>query len=439
MFKRLFSKKDDSHEFKPLLVEIDEEPQNPLGRIIFWTIMATILFFALWMYFGKVDVVITARGKVIPRGEVKMVQPLTTGVIKTILVKAGDFVSKGQVLMEIDPSQTAPELEAMTANLMLVNLEIERIQATLAEVPFEPKGDYDQGLVEGQRRIYNSSRQRLVDQLQIKEEQLRQLEEKQASLQKALSQHRYLAGMHRERLQRLEQVRDIISREEYERTESDLKGAENDIAITGHQLEESWAARQQVEEEIAFLKEDERNRLLSELPEKRRKQLDLQANVEKSTFVTGRQQILSPVDGYVNKLLIHTVGGIVTPAEKLISVVPSESPLVIKALVESKDIGFVVEGMTASIKVDAFSFQKYGILDGQVEQVAKDSLEDERLGLIYEVYVKPLQTTLMVEGQENPITTGMGVTVEVKTGKRRIIEFFIYPMIKYLDEGISVR
>ena len=439
MFKRLFSKKDDSHEFKPLLVEIDEEPQNPLGRIIFWIIMAAILFFALWMYFGKVDVVITARGKVIPRGEIKVVQPLTTGVINKILVKEGDFVRQGQVLMELDPSQTEPELESMKANLMQVSLEIERIQAILAKVDFEPTGDYDSALVSVQRQIYHSSRQRLADQLQIKEEQLQQLDEKLASLQKSLARHSYLTGMHQERLQRLEQVRDIISREEYNSTESEFKGAENDVAISEHQLQETRAARRQVEEEMAFMKEDERNRLLSELAEKRRDQLYLQANVEKSSFITARQQIVAPVAGYVNKLLIHTVGGVVTPAEKLISVVPSDSPLVIKALVASKDIGFVTAEMVASIKVDTFSFQKYGILDGQVEQVARDSLEDEHLGLVYEVYVNPLQTSLMVERQETPITTGMGVTVEIKTGKRRIIEFFIYPMIKYLDEGISVR
>ena len=439
MFKRWFSRKDDSHEFKPLLVEIDEEPQNPLGRIIFWTIMATILFFALWMYFGKVDVVITARGKVIPRGEVKVVQPLTTGVITEILIKEGDLVSKGQVLMKLDPSQIEPELESMKANLMQVSLEIERIQAVLADTPFAPMGEYAEALVEVQKQIYHSSKQRLIDQLLIKKEQLNQLDEKLASLQKGLSQHSYLAGMYKERLARLSSVRDILSREDYNNAETEFKNAENDRAITRHQIEESRAARQQLEEEIAFMKEDERNRLLSELAEKRRDQLYLKANVEKSTFLTARQLIVSPVSGYINKLLIHTIGGVVTPAEKLISVVPRDSPLVIKALVESKDVGFVEANMDASVKVDAFSFQKYGIIDGQVEQVARDSLEDERLGLVYEIYVHPQQTTLMVEGQEAPITIGMGVTVEIKTGKRRIIEFFIYPMIKYLDEGISVR
>lgn len=438
MLKRL-CKRGDSHEFKPLLIEIEEEPQNPLGRMIFWTIMAAILFFGLWMFFGQVDVVVTARGKVIPRGEVKVVQPLTTGVIRKILVKEGDSVLKGQLLMEIDPSQTEPELASMQANLMQVRLEVERIQSTLAKVPFAPKGTYDPGLVAVQRQIYQSSKRRLAEQLQIKGEQLRQMDEQLASLRKTLAQHRYLSSMHQERLQRLEQVRDIISREEYSRAESELKGAQKDVAITVHQLQEAKAARQQVVEEMAFLEEDERSQLLAELAQKRRDQLNLQANVAQSSFVTAKQQIVAPVAGYINKLYIHTVGGVVTPAEKLISVVPGDSPLVIKALLEGKDSGFVEAEMAASVKVDTFSFQKYGILAGQVEQVARDSLEDERLGLVYEVYVNPLQTTLMVEGQEMPITTGMGVTVEIKTGKRRIIEFFIYPMIKYLDEGISVR
>lgn len=438
MLKRIL-RHSDQHEFKPLLIEIEEEPQNPLGRIIFWTIMAALMFTALWMYFGQVDVVITARGKVIPQGEVKVVQPLTTGVVHTILVKEGDLVRKGQVLMEIDPSQTEPELESMKANLMQVTLEIERIQATLAEQLFDPKGQYDQGLIDVQLQIYQSSKQRLNDQLRVKQEQLSQVDEKKSSLIKSLIQTNYLVGMYQERLNRLETVRDIVSREDFTNAETELKGAKNDAAITAHQLEEARSACQQVIEEIALLKEDERNRLLAELAEKRRDQLYLRANVEQSTFVTERQQIIAPVEGYINNLLIHTVGGVVTPAEKLISVVPVDSPLVIKALVESKDSGFVEAGMAASIKIDTFSFQKYGIIDGVVAQVARDSLEDERLGLVYEVYVDPQQLTLMVEGQQMPITIGMGVTVEVKTGMRRIIEFFIYPMIKYLDEGMSVR
>jgi hemolysin D len=95
--------------------------------------------------------------------------------------------------------------------------------------------------------------------------------------------------------------------------------------------------------------------------------------------------------------------------------------------------------MSVSLKIDTFDFQKYGVLDGELLQISRDSIEDQNLGLIYEIYVKPRQKTLLVEGKQTPISAGMSVTAEVKVGKRRIIEFFIYPLIKYLDEGISVK
>jgi hemolysin D len=115
------------------------------------------------------------------------------------------------------------------------------------------------------------------------------------------------------------------------------------------------------------------------------------------------------------------------------------APLTIKATVLNKDIGFIKEGMPVSIKVDAFDFQKYGILDGVTRNIAKHSIEDEKQGLVYEVYVNPLTTHLMVDGVKTPIASGMSLTAEIKVGKRRIIEFFIYPLIKYLDEGIKVK
>lgn len=111
----------------------------------------------------------------------------------------------------------------------------------------------------------------------------------------------------------------------------------------------------------------------------------------------------------------------------------------IKALLQNKDTGFVAPNMDASIKIDTFNFQKYGTLDGRVVQVSKDSIEDEKLGLVYETYILPEQTSLVIDGKDTPVSAGMGVTAEIKVGKRRIIEFFIYPLIKYMDEGISVR
>ena len=117
-------KRDDSHEFKPTMAEIEERPVNPLGRIIFWVIVAAMVFFTTWMCLGRVDVVVSARGLVIPDGDVKIVQPLDTGIVSSILCREGDYVRKGQVLMEIDPSITAPEFESKEKTLQLSLIHI---------------------------------------------------------------------------------------------------------------------------------------------------------------------------------------------------------------------------------------------------------------------------------------------------------------------------
>lgn len=431
---------DDSHEFKPLLAEIVDEPQNPLGRVIFWVIVGVILFFGGWMYCGKVDVVVAARGKVMPVGEVKILQPLTSGVVSQILVKEGDRVAKGQVLMEIDPSSTAPELASMQENAKSLELELLRLEALLKGQAFAPPVErYGVELTAVQRQLYESSRARLQKQVQAKGEELAQVKAQQAGAQAAQSRIRELLALARARLASLAPVRDIISQELYAQAEAEEKSQAGTLNEAEQRVRELSAAAQRIDSERRVIEESERDRLLAEVAEKRNALNYLRGNIEKTSYINSRQQLTAPVSGTINKLLIHTIGGVVSPAERLIALVPDDSPLMISALVQNKDIGFIAQGMAATIKVDTFNFQKYGTIDGQVSHVATDSIEDKALGLVYEAHVAPQSTTMLVEGVATPITTGMAVTTEIKVGKRRIIEFFIYPLIKYLDEGISVR
>ena len=138
-------------------------------------------------------------------------------------------------------------------------------------------------------------------------------------------------------------------------------------------------------------------------------------------------------------MFFHTIGGVVTPAEKLLTLIPSDVPLVIKATVLNQDIGFIEKDMDVALKIDTFDFQKYGLINGVVTHISQDAIEDEKLGLVYDILVTPEKYNLMVDGQMLTINIGMGVTAELKVGKRRVIEFFVYPIIKYLDEGMSVR
>lgn len=337
----LFKIDDDSHEFRPILSEIEEQPINPLGLTIFWLIIIFIIIAGLWLYIGKVDVVITAQGVIIPDGEEKIVQSLDKGVVNKVFVNEGDYVKKGQTLAIISPAEYEPMLE-------LNNLKAQEMQ--------------------------------LGQQIAAARERLRTANDTKA---------------------RLNSVLDIIPKARYDETTNEISSLTHEIGRLNASLMEVRNHRIQIEKQ--------------------------------------KQIIVSPVDGYICTVLIHTLGGVVTPAQELFSVVPKDAKLKIKATVMNKDIGFIKPQMPVSIKIDTFDFQKYGILNGTVLIVSPNSIKDEHLGNIYEVYIKPNNSTLIVEGKEEHIKVGMTTINEIKIGKRRIIEFFIYPLIKYLDESIKVR
>lgn len=434
------SSRKDRHEFRPLLIEIEDAPLNPLGRTVFWIIIATLSFSLLWLCFGRIDVVVTARGKVIPAGEVKTVQSLTTGVVRRILVKAGQLVEKGEILMEIDPSDTEPELASLNADLEQADLEMLRLEAQLSDQPFQvTRGSYDPDQIAVQQRLYNSSRAKLAGQLQAKADEIVAAEQRLAAALETVKQEIFLLEVNRQRLERLTSVRDLVSRDDYEKAATEVAANQSHLVTARHQVAEIQATLDQLRQELKLTEENERNELLGQLAKKRQEYLYLKARVERTDFINARQQIRSPVRGYLAQLQVHTIGAVVTPAERLATVVPADSPLLVKVQVLNKDVGYLHPGMEAAIKVDTFEFQKFGMLGGKLLHVAQDSIEDKAIGQVYEAYVQPQETNLKVAGVNAPITAGMTVTTEFKVGRRRVIEFFVYPLIKYLDEGISVR
>jgi len=446
MFNKILDifKQDDSYEFKPLLAEIEDSPVSPLGRSIFWIIVATILFFAVWMIVGKVDIVVSARGKVIPDGEVKIIQPLDSGVIGEILVKEGDYVKKGQVLMEIDPSTTQPELDSARKNLSQVTLEKQRLNASSSGLPFivlPSVGDLsnDAETVNTQKAAYNSETTSLEKQIGSKQAELKKIDQQILAANEDKSHNSTLLAISLKKEARLKNVLDIIAKDDYEKTENDISTYSSGVEEAKDKLGELSQQKKGIMQDISYLKENFKYENLKELSDRQKQANQLVSQVHQLSFKNTKQQIQSPVDGYVVSILVHTVGGVVTPAQKLISIIPVTAPLTIKATVQNKDIGFIKQGMPVAIKVDTFDFQKYGLLKGTVKIVSRNSIDDPKLGPIYEVYITPIDKYLMVEGKRQMISSGMSLSAEIKVGKRRIIEFFIYPLIKYFGEGISVR
>lgn len=423
---------DDSHEFLPFLSEIEETPVNPAGRTTFWIIITIIFCTVCWLFFGKVDVVVTAGGKIIPDGEIKIVQPLETGVIKNILVKEGDYVTKGQTLIEIDTSTTEPELNAKEKSLEYIQSESSRLEAQAEGSDFDIES-------KTQRRLYAAEFSDLKNQLNAKTQEIGQINSQISSSNSERENYKHLLSLNLDKERRMSEVSDIIAHNELDKVRMENSSYRTNISTINSKINELNHRKNQIAQEANYLRSNFRTQHLNQLSEKELQEISLNSDIEQIKFRKTQQNITSPVDGFVNSLLIHTVGGVVTPAKEILSIVPSNTPLSAKVNVLNKDIGFIKEGMPVQIKIDTFDFQKYGMIEGIVKKVPKDSIEDEKLGLVYEVFIKPTSLTLPIDGQNEPITTGMSLKAEIKVGKRRIIEFFIYPMVKYWSEAVSIK
>ena len=281
----------------------------------------------------------------------------------------------------------------------------------------------------------NTLRQNLIKLNMIKEQAIAQCNSAKSDVVRIKG----LLDNDKARLERMKQVIDIIARNDYEEVQKNINNLTEQLIMSQHKEVGLKKRIFEVEQEVEVYKDQMFSEWLKELVQKQKELRILESEINSITFQNQKQQIIAPLDGYVGKLLVNTEGGVVTPAEKLISIIPENAPLIIKATVLNKDIGFIKRGMNSAIKIDTFSFQKYGSLDGIVKSIGHDAIDDKKLGLVYEIKITPKKTTLKIEGEDKSIEPGMSVIAEIKVGKRRIIEFFIYPLIKHMDEGMSVK
>jgi hemolysin D len=437
MFGLKKEKIKDIHEFHPLNVEIEDRPINPLGRAILWIVVSIMTFGVLWLIFAKIDVVVSARGQVIPTGEIKILQPIETGVISKINIKEGDYIKKGQVLMQIDPSVTQTSLDVKEKDFLIFDFQIKRIEALLSNKPlildstsFEAKE---------QEKLYQIQKSSYEEGIARYDMKLFQVQAQYQSSLSDKSRLKMLLDKNSQRAKNLETVLDIIARKDYEDLQKEILNLKEQINMASYKVEEANKKIIETREEKNSFISQFKDTKYQELQTIQKEARSLQSEINAIKFQNQKQSIVSPTDGYVAKLMINTIGGVVTPAEKLISIVPKDSPLIVKVNVLNQDIGFIKKDMNSKIKIDTFSFQKYGFFEGKIINVGNFSIDDEKLGPVYEVKIEPNGKTLNVEGKERYLEAGMSVTAEIKVGKRRVIEFFIYPIIQYLDEGLSVR
>ena len=465
-----WGREDTARQFLPAALEILETPASPVGRTIGATI---ILFFAIavvWSIFGHVDIIATAQGKIVPTGRTKTIQPLETGIVSAIHVQDGDKVTAGQVLIELDRTVTQAERKHIVQDLIASQLDVARL-ATLRN-GFE-SGTVPQDLatpsvasVADVARTRSSMRAQAAEQLAKLASINRQIEQKRAesdSITATIAKIDATMPLVEEQATVRRKAMEIQygNRIAYLDAQTKLIEQQNERLVQQRKMVEIAAARQALEEQIEQTKAAYEHQVLNDLSDAEKKADEFSQDLVKAEQKTNEQILRSPIDGTVQQLAMHTVGGVVTPAQQLMTIVPTDSHLEAEAMISNRDIGFVSAGQQAEVKIDTFNFTRYGLLQGKVASVSQDAIvrdkpnakqgdpkpggalsdssEPEGQELLYSARVSLEGTRMQIEDKMVNLAPGMAVTVEIKTGTRRLIEYLMSPLLRYRHESLRER
>lgn len=431
-------------DFLPAALEVIETPVSPTARVTTWVLLAGLIFTVAWLVLGKVDVVASAPGKIVPKGSVKIVQSAGTGVIRSILVKDGDRVKKGQLLIELDTTLATAELQQAQKALLSVELDVARNRAIAdalsgsgQRVRFVSPPGTPPEIAETQRRLVEAQvgevlagvagleagrRSSLADAAaaaatRAKLDATIPILDHELEAMNRLDEKGYAPGLRllEMKRQRRSEVGDrAVAAAQYSRGLSEATKLSRQIDQTREQARRIALADLAIAESDAILKREE---------------------VTKATRRSGLQRLYASEDGTVQQLAVHTIGGVVEPARTLMVIVPADNAIEIEARVLNKDAGFVREGQSAVVKLDAFPFTRYGTIPGKVVSLSRDAVPDQKLGPTYVARIRLDSDVLMVDGKPTQLSAGLSGVADIRTGSRRIISWLLSPVMTTVQQA----
>jgi hemolysin D len=463
--RRTQPKRMEELAFLPAALEIVETPPSPIGRAIAAVTGLLFCLALIWAWWGTIDIVASAAGKILPGDRVKVVQPFETAVVRSIHVQDGQEVKAGEVLIELDPTANEAERDHLRNDLLAERLNIARLRAALSDDPgadFVPPAGADVELIGTQRQL-------LLNQVTEQRAKIAALLRQQA--QKEAEQATTTATIHkletiipviqsRVDIRKTLVERELGSKLSYFEVLQLLVEQQEELSVQTSHLRETEAAIAAVRETRGQAAAEYRHSISDDLAKAEQKANGLAQDLIKAEQRTRLQSLTAPVDGVVQQLAVHTVGGVVTPAQPILVVVPSDSRLEIEAMVSNSDIGFVHAGQQAEIKVDTFNFTRYGLLHGKVLLVSQDAVAHDRpqdrpgerapgaanetsepkgQELNYSARISLDRAQMRVDDRLVNLSPGMAVTVEIKTGSRTVLSYLLSPLRRYRQETLRER
>jgi hemolysin D len=430
--------------FSSAAMALQIRPPSHVVRMVTLGICVMTAIGLLFASLAKMDIVVSAQGKVIPAGKSKVIQPLEPGIVRAVHVRDGQSVHSGDVLIELDPTSTGADRDRVQREYWEAQADVLRTRAQLegrksfvspSEMPMEIKTNQTV-MLQGRNAEQHAKMASLDADVTKRRADVEAIQTNVMQLKNSLPliAQKYQMREELAKTGHIAQTAVIDSKLEF-------INAEKELAMQGSRLKESTANYQAAVEQRSQALAEFRARTSTELVEAVKKRDAAQQEYIKANQRWTQQSLKAPIDGVVQQLAVTTVGGVVTAAQPLLTVVPENTPLEIEAQVVNRDVGHLRVGQRVINKVETYDFTRYGYIEGEVLWVGTDAVQDQKLGLVYPVRIKLAQTETpnAVNGRKGLVTAGMNVTADIRTDERRMIEYLLAPMLRYKQEALRER
>ena len=433
-------------EFAPDILRIQSTPPRPMPRAVLGTGLALFGIALIWSALGRLDIVAVAQGKLVPQTSLKIVQPAEAGIVREILVREGQHVKAGQTLMRMDPTLALADLTALQTELQQKSMAMRRVDAELVGQAFVAQAGDPLPLFDQAQAHYLANRR--AQEAAIAQERATWERSKQ-EMSAATETRRKLEQTLPHYRSQDEAFQKLVKEGFTGRIMADDKARERIEKEQDYRSQAFVVAREQAnmalsEKKIAQLESDYLRRLRAERAELSERVQHLQQEVTKQQHRHALLELKAPQDGRVKDLATHTAGTVAQPGTILMTLVPIEESLMAEVWLSNEDVGFVRPGQPVKLKLAAFQFQKYGMLNARVEQVAADSADRQETGtdpgtpmasLAYRTSVSLEKQSLKVDALSYRLASGMQVSAEIKLGERSVLEYLLSPVQKAFHEA----
>ena len=437
--------KGDALDFAPDLLRIQSDVPSPLPRAVIHLLVALMVMLILWACLGRLDIVASAQGRIVPQGFLKIVQPAEQGIVRDILVKDGDRVAEGQVLIRMDTRLSDADRSVVEMDLRVRSLQLRRIDAELDAAPLERTANDDAALFAQVDAQHRARRQAYRDALDAEsavlakaEQDLKVAREVEEKLGKTVPIYRQQA-----------EGWDTLAREGYagklmalERQRLFLESAQ-DLKAQTHSIEGLRATVAQSATRLAQITSNYRQQLYNERIEAQAQRHRAQQELDKQQHRSSLLELRAPQAGVVKDLATHTPGTVVAPGAILLTLVPSDQPLVAEVWISNADAAFVRSEQKTRIKIAAFPFQKYGMVEGMVKHVSADAQSSDASAAQPDRNAA-YRALIALDAERSgagplPLAPGMLVSAEIHLGTRSVIEYLLSPVQKVAHEAARER